>query len=280
MHFHHDGLRARDWRALMRRRGRGSVTRLRIPPSSAECFGDASCCRRRGTARNASEGHAVPGDARAFPSLPRRRPLPGPRGAEAGLADGPPRIRRGRRRVESVAVTTYLIKQYRPRAGRAGDRSTSRSSSASSPGGRRPTRSSQRLAGPRALDPDGRGAAARRSRHDAAGELQGVPRAAAEETDPKLRGPGRAPGGCSRVRRQRGALQLDRRHAQRLAGPGAFPRAHRGTGSLGGRRRVSRSAREDEEPLLRHARARSTACATTWSSSSRTRPTTAKPRCT
>src|SRR5262249_53224739 len=69
----------------------------------------------------------------------------------------------------------------------------------------------------------------------------------------------RAPEGRCRVRRAEDSLQLDWRDAGRLGRAGALPRAHRGIGSMGAPLRLPPGRRQDEEPLLRHARrARST----------------------
>ena len=66
--------------------------------------------------------------------------------------------------------------------------STSRSSSASSRGRRRAARSSRACSDREFLDPDGRGAAAGRSGHGGAGVVQGRPRDALREAEPKLAG--------------------------------------------------------------------------------------------
>ena len=81
------------------------------------------------------------------------------------------------------------------------------------------------------------------------------------------------------VRRTQGALQLDRRHAPRLARPGTFPRADRRVGGVGARVRLPRGRRQDEEPLLRHARHARSARVQRHQVPRSTRPTTASRRC-
>ena len=109
--------------------------------------------------------------------------------------------------------------------------------------------------GARVPDPDGRGAAARRQRstvvpvsYKVSHELR------AEETDPKLADLVDRLRRHGRLRRTTGALQLAGRDPARLARPGPLPRAHRRAGSLGRRPGLRHDRRQDEEPLLRHAR--------------------------
>ena len=133
----------------------------------------------------------------------------------------------------------------------------------------------------RVPDPDGGSAAAGRSERRArAGVLQDRPRDPRRRIGPEAARPGHAPRRLRELRRPSHSLSVDRRHAPRLARPGPLPRAHRRIGSVGDGGRLRGSRRQDEEPLLRHARRARRSCSSMSSSTSSTRPTSASRRST
>ena len=123
-------------------------------------------------------------------------------------------------------------------------------------------------------------AVAARRRHDGrARVLQGLARTARRGDRSEAGRSRRAASRHDRVRRTEDSLQLARRHAARLARPGTFPRAHRGTGSLGRRAGLRRGRSSRRRTATTTCAARSTACSSTSSSWSR-RPTRSSRRST
>ncbi len=142
----------------------------------------------------------------------------------------------------------------RPRGGRAGDsvrRGVLRRISSEEDG----VRNHRTAARPRFAHPDGRSGAARRCRPPwclcrSRSSMNCAPWKRYRSW------PTWSPGctTCSTSRSAAVPLQLDWRHAPRLARPGALPRPDGGIGGLGHRAGFPRGRGEDQEPLLRHPR--------------------------
>ena len=233
--------------------------------------------RRRGptwsawTTERPGPGGCLPIGLRRGDALPARAAAPGGSTARTIISGGD----LGAPGPAPGALVEYLIKQYALESG-ALEIQYIEEFFGEFP--RRKTAQGNRRAAARSriADPDGRSAAAGRPRHAGAGVVQG--RARDPARGDRCRScaiwstASTAP--CSSTAAR--SSTVDRRDPPRLARPGPFPRPHRAVRSVGASAGLRGSRRQDQEPLLRHARRCSRSCSSTSSSTSRTRSDNAR----